>query len=81
MRNESTGLLMAAERLNFLKILMKMKRAKNGDKIVFGNATAFRDLVLEHFDQIQLMNRSRRTKKLHARKFAAKQHAVNRRIA
>ena len=70
------GLLMAAERLNFLKLFDADERAKNGRSLFLENATAFRNLVLEHFDQIQLMNRSRRTKKLHARKFAAKQHAI-----
>ena len=70
------ALLMAAERLNFLKLFDADERAKNGRSLFLENATAFRNLVLEHFDQIQLMNRSRRTKKLHARKFAAKQHAI-----
>ena len=53
------GLLMAAERLNFLKVFDEDARAKYGRSLFLENATAFRNLVLEHFDQIQLMNRSR----------------------
>ena len=76
MRNESARVTDGGTAAEFSETFDEDARAKYGRSLFLENATAFRNLVLEHFDQIQLMNRSRRTKKLHARKFAAKQHAI-----
>ena len=68
--------LMANQRKKYMADFDADGRARFGRALDVANSILFRNLVVENFDKVQRMNRSKKIRKLRARKFAAKQHAM-----